>query len=86
MRESTLWILGWSDALYLEDPCSGGRRMVDDLAQEGIPLSRNRIRNLMRCMDLQAIQHKPRMRVTGDPSVRFTCWVDHRPLKSVDQV
>ena len=28
-RESTLRIMGRIDALYLEDPCSGSRRMVD---------------------------------------------------------
>jgi putative transposase len=28
------------DALYLENPCSGSRRMVDYLAGEGIPISR----------------------------------------------
>jgi len=32
VRESTLRIMGRIDALYLEDPCSGSRRMVDYLA------------------------------------------------------
>jgi putative transposase len=35
------------DALYLEDPCSGSRWMVNYLAREGIPISRDRARNLM---------------------------------------
>ena len=35
------------DALYLQDPCSGSRRMVDNLANEGIPIRRDRIRNLL---------------------------------------
>jgi len=38
------------DALYLEDPCSGTRRMVGYLARDGIPISRDRMRNLMRRM------------------------------------
>jgi putative transposase len=29
VRESTLLIMARIDALYLEDPCSGSRRMVD---------------------------------------------------------
>jgi putative transposase len=50
VRESTLQIMARIDALYLEDPCSGSRRMVYCLAQEGIPISRDRVRNLIRCI------------------------------------
>ena len=42
VRESTLRIMARIDALYLEDPCSGSRRMVAYLAREGIPISRDR--------------------------------------------
>ena len=48
VRESTLRIMARIDALYLEDPCSGSRRMVEYLAGERIPISRDRVRNLMR--------------------------------------
>ena len=44
VRESTLRIMARIDALYLEDPCSGSRRMVAYLAREGIPISRDRSR------------------------------------------
>jgi transposase-like protein len=44
VRESTLWIMARIDALYLEDPCSDSRRMVDDLARDGIPINRERVR------------------------------------------
>ena len=47
------------DALYLEDPCSGSRRMVAYLVGEGIPISRDRVRNLMRRMGLRAIYQAP---------------------------
>ena len=47
VRESTLQIMARIDDLYLEDPCSGSRRMVDYLAREGIPISRDRVRKLM---------------------------------------
>ena len=43
VRASTLRIMARIDALYLEDPCSGSRRMVDYLAREGIPISRDRV-------------------------------------------
>ena len=74
------------DALYLEDPCSGSRRMVDYLAKDGIPISRDRVRNLMHRMGLRAIYQKPRTTVPGDPSWRFPCLVDLNMLTAVDQV
>jgi transposase len=74
------------DALYLEDPCSGSRRMVGYLARDGIPISRDRVRNLMRRMGLRAIYQKPRTTVPGDPSERFPCLVDLNVVTAVDQV
>jgi putative transposase len=74
------------DALYLEDPCSGSRRMVGYLARDGIPISRDRVRNLMRRMGLRAIYQKPRTTVPGDPSERFPCLVDLSTVTAVDQV
>jgi len=71
------------DALYLEDPCSGSHRMVDYLARDVIPISRGRVRNLMRRMSLRAIYQKPRTTVPGEPSERFPCLVD---LKQVSRV
>ena len=85
-RESTLRIMGRINALYLEDPCSGSRRMVDYLAREGIPISRDRVRNLMRRMGLRAIYQKPRTTVQGNPSERFPCLVDVSTITAVDQV
>jgi putative transposase len=41
VRESTLLIMARIDALYLEDPGSGSRRMVVYLAREGIPIWRS---------------------------------------------
>ena len=64
VRESTLQIMARIDCLYLEDPCSGSRRMVEYLAREGIPISRDRVRNLMRRMGLRAIYQKPRTTVS----------------------
>jgi putative transposase len=74
------------DALYLEDPCSGSRRMVDYLANEGIQIGRDRVRNLMRRMGLRAIYQKPRTTIPGQPSERFPCLVDLKQITAVDQV
>jgi putative transposase len=86
VRESTLRIMARIDGLYLEDPCSGSRRMVDYLARDGIPISRDRARNLMRHMGLRAIYQKPRTTVPGHPSERFPCLVDLNLVTAVDQV
>ena len=74
------------DALYLEDPCSGSRRMVEYLAREGIPISRDRVRNLMRRMGLRAIYQKPRTTAPGEPSERFPCLVDLKQVRAADQI
>ncbi len=86
MQESTLRIMARIDALYLEDPCSGSRRVVDYLARDGIPISRDRVRNLMRRMGLRAIYQKPRTTVPGAPSERFPCLVDASKVTAADQV
>jgi putative transposase len=41
--------------------------MVDYLAREGIPISRDRVRNLLRRMGLRAIYQKPRTTIAGEP-------------------
>jgi putative transposase len=86
VRESTLRIMARIDALYLEDPCSGSRRIVDYLAREGIPISRDRVCNLMRHMGLRAIYQQPRTTVPGEPAERFTCLVDLTQVTAVNQV
>ena len=74
------------DALFLEDPTSGSRRIVHYLAREGIPISRDRVRNLMRRMGLRAIYQKPRTTIPGDPSIQYPCLVDLNRITEPDQV
>jgi putative transposase len=85
VRESTLQIMARIDALYLDDPCNG-RRMVEYLAREGIPISRCRVRKLMRRMGLRAIYQKPRTTLPGEPSERFPCLVDLKLVRAADQI
>jgi putative transposase len=59
--------------------------MVACLAREGVPISRDRIRNVLRRMGLRAIYQKPRTTVPGHPSERFPCLVDLREITAVDQ-
>jgi putative transposase len=75
-REPTLRIMARIDALFLEDPCSVSRRMVEYLAREEIPINHDRVRNLMRPPGLRANYHEPRTRAPGEPSERYTWLVD----------
>ena len=86
VRESTLRIMARIDAFYLEDPCSGGRRMVDYLAREGIPISRERAQNLLHRIKILPIFQKPRTSVPGHPSERLPSLADLQQVTTVDQV
>ncbi len=86
VRQSTLQIMARIDALYLDDPCSSRRRVVTYLAREGIPISRDHVRNLMRRMGLRAKYQKPRTTVPDNPSEQFPWLVDLRAVTAVDQV
>jgi putative transposase len=55
------------------------------LAREGIPISRDRVRNLMRRRGLRAIYQKPRTTIAGDPSERFPCLVEINKINAADQ-
>jgi len=68
-----LRIMARIDSLYLEDPCSGSHRIVEYLARERIPISRDRVRNLVQRTGLRAIYQKPRTTVPVDPAERFPC-------------
>ena len=60
--------------------------MVAYLAREGIPNSRDRVRNLMQRMGLRAICQNPRTTVQGNPAERVPCLVALREVTAVDQV
>jgi putative transposase len=60
--------------------------MIAYLANESIPISCDRVRNLMRRMGLRAIYQKPRTTVPGDSAKRFPCLVDFNQITSIDQV
>ena len=47
------------DRQYLETPFYGSRRMRASLERQGMPVSRKRVRRLMRVMGLRAIYRRP---------------------------
>lgn len=86
VRDSTMAIMAGIDVIYLEDPTSGSRRIDHYLAREGIPISRDRVRNLMRRKGLRAIYQKRRTTIQGSTSERYPCLVDLDKITSIDQV
>jgi putative transposase len=60
--------------------------MVNYLARDGIPISRDRVRNLIRRMGLRAIYQKPRTTAPGDPAVGFSYLLDRNQITTLDQV
>jgi hypothetical protein len=74
------------DAIYLEDPSSGSRRIVHYLGIEGIPISRDRVRSLMRRMRLRVIYQILWTSIPGSSSERLPCLVNLEKIISIDQV
>jgi len=74
------------DTIYLEDRCSGSRRMVDYLGKDGIPINQERERNLVQRISLRGIYQKARSTVPGEPSEQIPCHVDLSQHKAVDQM
>ena len=64
---------------------SVSRRIVHYLANEGIPISRCSVRNLLYFIGLRAVDQKPRTTIPGSPSERFPCLVGLDKMTSCDQ-
>ena len=58
-REEDLELMALMDRQYLKTPFYGSRRMKAWLLQQSHPVSRNRVRRLMRLMGLEAIYRRP---------------------------
>lgn len=86
VRAETLRMMARIDARYLEDPASGSRRMVDNLAAEGIEMGGDQVRHLLRSMVLRALYPKPRTTIPGDLSEPFPCLADSEKIQAPDEV
>lgn len=74
------------DELYLKYPFYGSRRMVEELAREGIVVNRKRVRRLMRQMGLEAIYPKRRGPKGGEGHKIFPYLLRNVAIERVDQV
>lgn len=60
--------------------------MVVYVAKVWIPISRDKLRNLMRYRGLRAMYWKLDTTIVGDLAKLFTCLVDYKLVTVVDQV
>jgi putative transposase len=74
------------DELYLQYPFYGSRRMVEELAREGISVNRKRVQRLMRQMGLEAIYPKRRHSKGGEGHKIFPYLLRNVAIERVDQV
>ena len=81
-----LWRSCQVDAISLGDPSSGSRRIVHYLGREGIPTSRDHVRNLICRTGLRAIYQKLSTTIQGSSSGRFPCLVDFEKVTSIVQI
>ena len=76
MRKLAIRIMPRIEALYLEDPCLGSRQMPAYPAPTVIPIRRDSVRNLSRCLGLRSIYSRPLITCPIIHSGEFlTCWI-----------
>ncbi len=59
------------DEQYLKTPFYGSRKMMEFLQRIGYPVSRDKVRRLMRLMGLEAIYKKPRTTISSKQHKKF---------------
>ena len=74
------------DEVYLSHPYYGSRRMTHVLTQEGVQVSRHRVRRLMRLMGIQAIHPKPRTSINNPEHKVYPYLLRNLPIKQPNQV
>ena len=77
----TLSLMRRLDELHLEHPWMGSRSLRDQLQREGVIISRDRVRRLMRTMGIHAVYRKPRTTIpqqghTIYPYLLRSCVID----------
>lgn len=74
------------DALYLQWPFYGSRRLCDELRQRGERINRKRVRRLMRRMGLRAVYPKPRTSLPGQGHKIYPYLLKGLPIQRPNQV
>ncbi len=83
--ELNLCLMRQIDKQYLKTPFYGSRRMTVWLTEQGYPVSRKRVRRLMRLMNLDAIYPKPRTTLRGVEHRVFPYLLRERSITRPDE-
>ncbi|MEX1211394.1 MAG: IS3 family transposase [Balneolaceae bacterium] len=86
ISEQDLHIMQRMDRMYTEDPTRGSRRYRRDLRLEGIPISREKVRRLMKIMRIKTIYCKPRTTVIDPASYKYPYLLRGLEINSSNQV
>ena len=76
VHESMLQLMARIDALYLDDPCRGSRRMVAYLARPRFTISRDRGRKVQHLINFQAIYKTLRTKIRRNPTLESPKVID----------
>lgn len=74
------------DELHLLYPWMGSRSLRDQLARQGIPISRDRVRRLMRKMGIHAVYRRPRTTIPERGHKVYPYLLRDRVIDQPDQV
>lgn len=79
-------IMRTMDALHLEDPTRGTRRLAGELTKVGLGVSRDKVRTLMRIMRLKTIYRVPRTTVCDPGAYKYPYLLRGRTISRVNEV
>ena len=84
--EENLCLMRRIDEQYLKTPFYGSRRMVIELARQGLAVNRKRVQRLMRIMDIEAIYPRPRTTESAAEHRKFPYLLRNRRITKPDEV
>lgn len=74
------------DRMYIEDPTRGSRRFRRDLALQGLCISREKVRRLMKIMCLKTIYPRPRTTICDPAAYKYPYLLRGLNITHVNQV
>jgi putative transposase len=86
ISEADLNLMRVMDRMYIEDPTRGSRRFRRDLALQGLCISREKARRLMRIMCLKTIYPRPRTTICDPAAYKYPYLLRGVNITHVNQV
>lgn len=86
ISEADLNLMRVMDRMYIEDPTRGSRRFRRDLALQGLCISREKARRLMRIMCLKTIYPRPRTTICDPAAYKYPYLLRGMNVTQINQV